>query len=149
MKEKTSISGNSKITVGFLAALSFVLGACAAMEEKPMMEKSEPEPTTSMAEPEPIMASDDYHVVQSGESLWSISGLPAIYNDPYRWPLIYGRNKDIEDADLIYPNQELAIPRDLTRTDIDGAVNHARTRGAWSIGEAEQVDLDYRASMMQ
>ena len=109
---------------------------------------AEPEP---MAEPEemaPLMVSDDVHVVATGESLWSISGLSAIYNDPFRWPLIYARNKDIQDADLIYPGQELTIRRDLTRDDIDSSVMHAKNRGAWSMNEIEETDTAFRESMM-
>ena len=94
------------------------------------------------------MVSDDVHVVATGESLWSISGLSAIYNDPFRWPLIYARNKDIQDADLIYPGQELTIRRDLTRDDIDSAVMHAKNRGAWSMNEIEETDTAFRESMM-
>lgn len=104
-----------------------------------------------MAEPEeiaPLMVSDDLYVVSQGESLWSISGLSAIYNDPFRWPLIYARNKDIQDADLIYPGQELTIRRDLTRDDIDAAVVHAKNRGAWSMNEIEETDTAFRESMM-
>ena len=120
--------------------------AAEAVPEEVMA--AEPEP---MAEPEemaPLMVSDDVHVVATGESLWSISGLSAIYNDPFRWPLIYARNKDIQDADLIYPGQELTIRRDLTRDDIDAAVMHAKNRGAWSMNEIEETDTAFRESMM-
>ena len=109
---------------------------------------AEPEP---MAEPEemaPLMVSDDVHVVATGESLWSISGLSAIYNDPFRWPLIYARNKDIQDADLIYPDKSWLFDVILTRDDIDAAVMHAKNRGAWSMNEIEETDTAFRESMM-
>ena len=122
--------------------------APAAVTAAVTVVEPEPEP---MAEPEeiaPLMVSDDLYVVSQGESLWSISGLSAIYNDPFRWPLIYARNKDIQDADLIYPGQELTIRRDLTRDDIDAAVVHAKNRGAWSMNEIEETDTAFRESMM-
>ncbi|MCZ7597610.1 MAG: hypothetical protein M5U09_07580 [Gammaproteobacteria bacterium] len=73
-----------------------------------------------------------------------ISGYSQIYNDPYQWPLIFKHNRDqIEDADLIYPGQELKIKRDLTEAQVQQAIEHAKTRGAWSLGPTEQSDLDY------
>lgn len=51
--------------------------------------------------------------VYKGECLWTISSYPEIYNDPFQWPKIYRANTDqIEDPDLIYPDQILNIPRD-------------------------------------
>ena len=51
--------------------------------------------------------------VYKGECLWTISGYPEIYNNPFKWPNIYQANTDqIKDPDLIYPNQILKIPRD-------------------------------------
>lgn len=52
----------------------------------------------------------DYKVVR-GDNLWNISKKEQIYADPYMWPRIYRNNKDqIEDPDLIYPKQVLAVP---------------------------------------
>ena len=137
------------VNISACATLKNLFSQDAAAEAVPEeVMAAEPEP---MAEPEemaPLMVSDDVHVVATGESLWSISGLSAIYNDPFRWPLIYARNKDIQDADLIYPGQELTIRRDLTRDDIDSAVMHAKNRGAWSINEIEETDTAFRESMM-
>jgi nucleoid-associated protein YgaU len=57
-------------------------------------------------EPEVIV-----HVVQAGETLWSISEKPDVYADPYLWPLIYKFNRDqIQDPSQIYPSQKLSIP---------------------------------------
>ncbi len=136
------------LKIAMLIGLALVLSAC--MQKKEMVEEMAPEPEPMMEEeePAPMVATDDVYIVAPGDSLWSISGMPSIYNDPFRWPLIYGRNKDIEDADLIYPDQELLVPRDLMRTDIDKAIEHAKTRGAWSIGEVEEADSKYRESSM-
>ena len=52
----------------------------------------------------------DYTVMR-GDNLWNIAKKDDIYADPYMWPRIYRQNRDqIEDPDLIYPKQKLAVP---------------------------------------
>ena len=143
------------VILGSISIFALSISACAPkaeMEvvEEPMEEVVEvmEEVVEVMEEVAPLVVSDDTHVVSAGESLWSISGLTSIYNDSFRWPLIYGHNKDIEDADLIHPGQELSIPRALFRADIDAAVAHAKNRGSWAIGVIEESDLQYRANSM-
>ncbi len=86
-----------------------------------------------------------YSVVR-GDNLWNISGKDEVYADPYQWPLIYKTNRDkIQDADLIYPGQVFDIDQNASASEIDAAVNHAKTRGAWSVGDTEQSDRDYLA----
>lgn len=100
------------------------------------------------AEPmeEKMMANDSY-VVVAGDCLWCISAKSQIYGDPYKWPLIYRKNaSQIEDADLIFPGQELEIDRNLTPELVGNATKHARNRGAWSIGVTEQADIEYLAA---
>jgi nucleoid-associated protein YgaU len=98
------------------------------------------------AAPVAPMASDTYSVV-SGDTLWGISSKSAIYGNPYQWPLIYKANRNqIKDADLIFPGQNLAIKRGASAAEVDAAVNHARTRGAWSIGVVEASDEAYLAN---
>jgi len=88
---------------------------------------------------------NSYSVVR-GDNLWSISGKDEVYADPYQWPLIYKTNRDkIKDADLIYPGQVFDIDQNASASEIDAAVNHAKTRGAWSLGDTEQSDRDYLA----
>ncbi len=54
------------------------------------------------------------HVVETGESLSSISARSEVYADPFLWPLIYKFNRDqIKDPALIYPGQRLQIPMDV------------------------------------
>jgi nucleoid-associated protein YgaU len=84
-----------------------------------------------------------YSVVR-GDNLWNISGKDEVYADPYQWPLIYKTNRDkIKDADLIYPGQVLDVDQNASASEIDAAINHAKTRGAWSLGDTEQSDIDY------
>jgi hypothetical protein len=88
---------------------------------------------------------DSYTVVR-GDNLWNISGKSDNYGDPYQWPLIYKANRSqIKDPDLIFPGQNFDIDRNASSSDIDAAINHARTRGAWSVGDVEQSDLNFLA----
>ncbi|WJW76071.1 LysM peptidoglycan-binding domain-containing protein [Thiohalobacter sp. IOR34] len=97
----------------------------------------------SKLEAELAAASIQYTVVK-GDSLWAISGKPDIYNNPYQWPLIYKANSDkIKDADLIYPGQNFSIDRNPSAAEVDAAINHAKTRGAWSLGVVEESDRAY------
>ena len=88
--------------------------------------------------------SGDVHVVQKGECLWCISKLDKVYGNPFQWPLIYAANADqIKDADLIYPGQKLTIRRGMPNAQINAAIRHAKTRGAWSLGPTEASDKKY------
>ncbi len=50
--------------------------------------------------------------VMRGDYLWKIAKKPDIYNDAYAWIRIYTYNRDqINNPDLIYPNQTFRIPR--------------------------------------
>ena len=83
-------------------------------------------------------------VVHKGEHLWGISAHRLVYGDPYQWPLLFKRNRhQIADADLIYPGQVLHIERNLSTAEIDRAIEHAKTRGAWILGVTELSDLEY------
>ena len=87
----------------------------------------------------------DYTVAQ-GDSLWSIAGKGQTYGNPYAWPLIYKANKaQIKDADLIFAGQNFSIDTAVSGVDMDAAVQHAKTRGAWSVGTVESSDSDYLA----
>jgi nucleoid-associated protein YgaU len=84
--------------------------------------------------------------VMPGDSLWAISGKPSVYADPYQWPLIYKANSDqIKDADLIYPGQVLTVDTAPLSSDVEAAIQHARTRGSWSLGVVEESDKAFLA----
>ena len=86
------------------------------------------------------------YTVVSGDNLWTISAKDDVYANPYQWPLIYKANRDkINDADLIFAGQALDIDRSASSADTDAAIQHAKTRGAWSIGVTEESDKAYLA----
>ncbi|MCP4075154.1 MAG: LysM peptidoglycan-binding domain-containing protein [Gammaproteobacteria bacterium] len=100
-------------------------------------------------ESEDMNKGDNYYggeyTVVAGDNLWDISAKESVYGNPYEWPLIYKANSDqIKDADLIYSGQVFSIPS-ADSYEISAAVQHAKTRGAWSIGETEASDMDYLA----
>ena len=58
---------------------------------------------------------DQYYIVRlipkRRDCLWRIAAYEFIYNDPWKWKIIYEKNKDIiSDPDLIHPGQKLVIP---------------------------------------
>jgi nucleoid-associated protein YgaU len=94
------------------------------------------------------MAADDSpylggYLVVSGDNLWSIAGQDTVYSNPFMWPLIYKANSgQIKDADLIYAGQYFYIPK-ARGAERAAAIDHAKNRGAWTLGETEASDLDY------
>jgi len=76
------------------------------------------------------------HVVIKGETLWWIAEYKQVYDDPFKWPLIYKANRSqIKDPDLIYPDQVFKIARKPEIDDemIKEAIKFAKNRGAWSL----------------
>ena len=148
---------NTGFKLSAIALAAALATGCISAKSKPTEEAEPAAPAPAPApvapaaapaaavEPEP-QALTSWTVVE-GNHLWGISGTEEVYNLPEQWPLIYKANLDqIKDADLIYPGQVLAIPRDMSQADIDGAIRHAKTRGAWSLGPVEETDLAYIAN---
>jgi len=133
MKKPTAIK-----YLGLMLLVSgFAVGCASTSEEAP---QDEPEVVEST--PTPVEGSDAMNYeVSRGDNLWDISGKPSVYADPYQWPLIFKANSDqIKDADLIYPGQVLTVDTAPSSSDVSAAVQHARTRGSWSVGEVEESD---------
>ena len=136
MKKPTAIK-----YLGLMLLVSgFAVGCASTSEEAP---QEEPEVVEST--PTPVAGSDSMNYeVSRGDNLWDISGKPSVYADPYQWPLIFKANSDqIKDADLIYPGQVLTVDTAPSSSDVSAAVQHARTRGSWSVGEVEESDQAY------
>ena len=140
--------------IGLLGAFTLAVG-CAGPAEAP----EEPAPAAEPEQPqteETVEATTDApdavaaggsmssYEVTNGDHLWGISGKSDIYGNPYKWPLIYKSNSDkIQDADLIHPGQVLDINTDPSDAESAAAINHAKTRGSWSIGVTEESDKAY------
>ena len=123
-------------------------GETAAAPAEPIVvveeEPAAPEPVAPEPVVEEIPVGVTSYMVERGDNLWNISGKEDIYGNPYQWPLIYKANRgQIIDADLIYPGQDLSIERGMSDAAIDAAVNHAKNRGAWTLGEVEASDQAY------
>ena len=127
---------DKRIMASIFAFSLLVVGGCATVPE----EEGEFDAT-------PVVTDEGLsYTVARGDHLWGISASPRIYGNPYQWPLIYKANTDkIEDADLIYPGQILTIDDNPSGREIDAAVRHARSRGAWSVGVVEESDRAYLA----
>ncbi|GAB4290140.1 MAG: hypothetical protein Kow0096_03480 [Thiohalomonadaceae bacterium] len=128
-----------------MAAGDYAKAIALAEEARRQAEAALAQHEAEMAKMGAAGSASSYEVMR-GDSLWRISGKSEIYGNPYQWPLIYKANRDkIKDADLIYPGQMLAIDRAASSADVAAAVNHAKTRGAWSLGVVEESDKAYLA----
>ena len=129
---------------GLLGAFTLAVG-CAGPAEKAEEQPAETQTEATEAMPTETASSEtNSYEVNQGDHLWGISG--KSYGNPYNWPLIYKANSDkIKDADLIYPGQVLDIDTNPSDADSAAAVNHAKTRGSWSIGVTEESDTAYLA----
>lgn len=138
-----------------LAILLMSLGLAVGCASTPE-ETADSTPPADQAETQPAQAEEaasgssqssgaaDSYQVMSGDNLWNISAKGDVYANPYQWPLIYKANRSqIKDADLIYPGQTLDIDRNASSSDVDAAIEHAKTRGAWSLGITEDSDTAY------
>jgi len=73
------------------------------------------------------------YMVVRGDTLWGISEMEKHYGDPFQWPLIYKANRSqIKDPDMIYPEQEFKILRDVSQEEVDAAIHEARNR-VWPV----------------
>jgi len=114
----------------------------AEQEASDAIAQYQPEQDEPMADTSMSMGN---YIVSVGDNLWNIAGQGSVYGNPYQWPLIFKNNSSqIKDADLIYPGQTFDISK-ASDAEIAAAVEHAKTRGAWVIGEVEASDLNYLA----
>jgi nucleoid-associated protein YgaU len=126
-------------TLGLAGAALLGLAACASSQKQEPVPTPTPEPVVEAAvveavptevpplpTPEPTPVRKGY-VVQKGDSLWEISGDPAVLGDNFRWPLLFKANRDqIIDPDLIEPAQDLTWKEAYTVEDVTDAVTKAK-----------------------
>ena len=131
--------------LGIGLAVAVIATGCASAKRAGQAATPAAAPAAA-AEAAPMAKMGEMYKVVRGDCLWGISEQSNIYGNPYKWPLIFKANKSqIKDADLIYPGQELTIDRDASAAAIDAAIQHAKTRGAWSVGPIESTDTAYLA----
>jgi len=129
-------------TLLILMTVAGFAGCAAAPPKEEAKEAGEVKPAAAP----PVSGKPTSYNVVRGDHLWGIASKPIIYGNPYQWPLIFKANRDkIKDADLIQPGQVFAINRSASGSDMDAAVRHAKTRGAWSLGVVEDSDQAYLA----
>ncbi len=142
-------------TAKIIEAAEKAAAECDNVRAKILADKAEQEASDAIAqyhasqETEEPMVEESMslgtYLVATGDNLWNIAGQDSVYGNPYQWPLIYKANSgQINDADLIYAGQSFDIPK-ASEGDAAAAVEHAKTRGAWTVGETEASDLDYLA----
>jgi len=144
-------------TAKLIAAAEKAAEECDNTRAKALADQAEREASDAIAQyhaeqakmEQPAVADESMslgsYLVITGDNLWNIAGRDAVYGNPYQWPLIYKANSgQIKDADLIYAGQTLDIPK-ASDAESAAAIEHAKTRGAWTVGETEASDLDYLA----
>lgn len=136
--------------LGLFAVVTGFSVGCSTTEEtpaeQPAAEAAAPPTTPPTTEPVAAAPASGSYEVIGGDNLWNISAKPSTYNNPYQWPLIYKANSGkIKDADLIYPGQVFDIDNNPGAADTSAAVEHAKTRGSWSLGAVEDSDRAYLA----
>ena len=85
----------------------------APMEEQSLSKGTEaavsPQPVDPpQAEPSDKSMQPRKHVVQKGDTLWSIS--TSYLTDPFYWPKVWDVNRFIKNPDLIYPGNVVTLP---------------------------------------
>ncbi len=88
------------------------------------------------------------HTVVRGECLWWIAEYKQIYNDPFMWPLIFKANRDqINNPDLIYPDQVFQIPRAYQLDEVKESRRSAGAPRPYLPPQAATLPADIRAEL--
>jgi nucleoid-associated protein YgaU len=99
----------------------------AEKAEKPKATQSKNAVVKKAPKPKPKIVPVANYDVGEGETLWTISALPQVYNEGMLWPLLYQANRDqIKDPRQIFPGQTLSVRRDMTEKELEEARQKAR-----------------------
>lgn len=97
------------------------------IQVKEVASQPPPPPAPPKPAPKPKTTPVSSYSVSEGETLWTISANPKVYNEGLLWPLLYQANRDqIKDPRQIFPGQILSIRRDMTEKDLEDARQRAR-----------------------
>lgn len=108
----------------------------AAAEEAERRAQSTPPPPKPAPKLKPKAEPATSYNVGDGETLWTISAQPKVYNEGLLWPLLYQANRDqIKDPRQIFPGQILSIRRDMTSEELEEARQKARESDIFPISD--------------
>ncbi|HZV82023.1 MAG TPA: LysM peptidoglycan-binding domain-containing protein [Geobacteraceae bacterium] len=96
--------------------------AAARKAEEVKAEQAEARRRAERARYERTQALPSRHTVKRGETLPQIAAMAEVYGDSSLWPLLYRANRDqIRDPKVLWPGQQLKIPRNIDKNDINEA----------------------------
>lgn len=108
----------------------------AEAKEAAQQAQKTPPPPKPAPKPQPKVELASSYNVGEGETLWTISAHPEVYNDGLLWPLLYQANRDqIKDPRQIFPGQALSIRRDMTQDELEDARQKARESDIFPVSE--------------
>ena len=112
---KTALDGKNyaksiDLSKSAIAALADIAPVAKAPPKEPPKEQPKPAPAPTVL--------PQYYTVQLRlplrDCFWRIAAFPFVYNDPWKWRLLYAANKDIledpKNPDLIQPGMRFIIP---------------------------------------
>jgi len=110
--------------------------ANAEAEKIVRQDQAPPPPPKPAPKPQSKVEPETSYNVGEGETLWTISAHPKVYNEGLLWPLLYQANRDqIKDPRQIFPGQALSIRRDMTEKELAEARQKARESDIFPVSE--------------
>lgn len=84
-----------------------------------------------------------HYTVAGNDTLWLIAARLEVYGDPLLWPLLYRANRDqIRDPRQIFAGQVLDIPRNISASDRQDALDRARSSDIFPV----EILLQHRSA---
>ncbi|MGA2641582.1 MAG: hypothetical protein ABSG21_11855 [Spirochaetia bacterium] len=119
---KTALDGKDypksiDLSQAAIAALANVAPVAAVAPVAPVAPVAKTPPQEPAAQPAAPPALPQYYTVrllQLRDCFWRIAGYPFVYNNPWKWRLLYDANKDLledpKNPNLIEPGMRFTIP---------------------------------------